>query len=128
MSCSVDLSLERVYRQSLEAIMPLANDHPASNGSDKSPNEKYDSHHRRFASAGLPTDEAGWLSRAADVAAIFAIDAAQRDIDNISPFPEVALLKSSNLTKVMGPRQYGGGGQGWDVAYKVIREVAKGDG
>lgn len=30
--------------------------------------------------------------------------------------------------KVLGPKEVGGGGQDWEVAYKVIREVAKGDG
>ena len=38
------------------------------------------------------------------------------------------MLKSSGLLKVLGPVAYGGGGQSWEVGYKVIREVAKGDG
>lgn len=88
----------------------------------------YQEYHDAFKTAGLPQTEGEWLARASEVARIFAIDAAQRDIDNISPFPEVALLKSSGLTKILGPKVYGGGGQGWDVAYKAIRRVAQGDG
>ena len=90
--------------------------------------EKYDLHHQKFSSDGLPKDAQGWLEPAARVADIFAEDATQRDIDNVSPREEIALFKSAGLLKVLGPTEYGGGGQGWDVAYKVIREVAKGDG
>ncbi|KAI8826586.1 acyl-CoA dehydrogenase/oxidase [Fimicolochytrium jonesii] len=88
----------------------------------------YDAHHKQFTSEGLPKNAAGWLSRAQKVSEIVATTAAQRDLDNTSPTAEVLLLKSSGLTKILGPVQYGGGGQEWDVAYKVIREVAKGDG
>ncbi|KAK0713253.1 acyl-CoA dehydrogenase/oxidase [Lasiosphaeria miniovina] len=78
--------------------------------------------------AALPTDEEGWLQRARDVAAVLAQDAAERDKANKSPRAEVALLKHSGLTKILGPKQYGGGDQPWSVAFKAIREVAKGDG
>jgi len=37
-------------------------------------------------------------------------------------------LRSAGLLKLLGPKAIGGGGQPWDVGYKVIREVAKGDG
>jgi hypothetical protein len=76
----------------------------------------------------LPTNETGWVSRAQEVASILAQDAALRDRDNKSPRAEVALLKKSGLTKVLGPEKYGGGQQSWAVAYKCIREVAKADG
>jgi alkylation response protein AidB-like acyl-CoA dehydrogenase len=88
----------------------------------------YESHHQKFASEGLPTSTEGWLERARQVSEILAADATARDIENKSPRAEVALLKSAGLLKVLGPTAYGGGGQAWDVAYKVIREVAKGDG
>ena len=89
---------------------------------------KYDVQHQKFTSDGIPQDAQGWLERAKDVSNIFANDAAQRDISNASPVAEVSLLKSSGLLKVLGPVRYGGGGQSWEVGYKVIREVAKGDG
>ena len=90
--------------------------------------QKYEAYHRKFNTDGLPVDAQGWLERAKDVSNIFADDAAQRDISNTSPVLEVSLLKSSGLLKVLGPVTYGGGGQSWEVGYKVIREVAKGDG
>ena len=88
----------------------------------------YDAHHRSFASSALPSNADEWLERAARVSAILAEDAAHREKENKSPVAEVSLLKSSGLTKVLGPQTYGGGGQGWDVAYKIIREIAKADG
>lgn len=88
----------------------------------------YNDHQKNFADAGLPSKPESWIQRAAQVAAILAEDVAVREKENKSPFAEVALLKSAGLTKVLGPQKYGGGGQGWDVAYKVIREIAKADG
>jgi alkylation response protein AidB-like acyl-CoA dehydrogenase len=88
----------------------------------------YDVHHQKFTSDGLPKSADSWVQRARDVSEIFAQDAATRDIDNKSPKAEVALLKSAGLLKVLGPSAVGGGGQSWEVGYKVIREVAKGDG
>jgi alkylation response protein AidB-like acyl-CoA dehydrogenase len=88
----------------------------------------YDAHHQKFSSDGLPTSSEAWLERARQVSDILAADAAARDIENKSPRAEVSLLKSAGLLKVLGPTAYGGGGQSWEIAYKVIREVAKGDG
>ncbi|KAK3376505.1 acyl-CoA dehydrogenase domain-containing protein [Lasiosphaeria ovina] len=96
------------------------NNHPSS---DPAVYQEYESKW-----AALPTDEEGWLQRARDVAAVLAQDAAERDKANKSPRAEVALLKHSGLTKILGPKQYGGGDQPWSVAFKAIREVAKGDG
>lgn len=88
---------------------------------------QYDIHHQTF-SGNLPKDVAGWVERAAQVAKILAEDVVVRDREQKIPTAEVSLLKSSGLTRVLGPVKYGGGGQDWSVAYKVIREVAKGDG
>jgi alkylation response protein AidB-like acyl-CoA dehydrogenase len=88
----------------------------------------YDTYHKDFESKGVPSGQAAWVERARTVAAILAQDAPQRDIDNKSPAAEISLLKSSGLLKVLGPKEYGGGGEAWDTGYKVIREVAKGDG
>ena len=86
----------------------------------------YDEYQAKWAEQ--PTDEAGWVQRAKDVASVLAQDATIRDKENKSPRAEVALLKHSQLTKVLGPAKYGGGEQPWSVGYKTIREVAKGDG
>lgn len=76
----------------------------------------------------LPSSEEAWIDRAREVAAVLAKDATARDAANASPVAEVALLKHSGLLKVLGKAKYGGGGQPFGVGYKVIREVAKGDG
>ncbi|KAI4940939.1 hypothetical protein J4E91_011116 [Alternaria rosae] len=78
--------------------------------------------------SSLPEDEAGWLQRAQDAADVLAVDVVIRDQENKSPRAEVALLKHSGLLKLLGPKQYGGGGQPWSVGYKAIRKVAEADG
>jgi alkylation response protein AidB-like acyl-CoA dehydrogenase len=88
----------------------------------------YASRHEAYGAEGLPSTTASWLQRAQAVSKILASDAAARDLANKSPVAEVSLLKSSGLLKILGPVEYGGGGQSWEVGYKAIREVAKGDG
>ncbi|KAG8170244.1 hypothetical protein KVR01_000989 [Diaporthe batatas] len=78
--------------------------------------------------AAQPQDAAGWVKRAQDVASVLERDASARERANKSPRAEVALLKHSGLTKILGPKKYGGGEQPWSIGYKVIREVAKADG
>lgn len=75
-----------------------------------------------------PQDAASWIKRAQDVASVLETDASARERANKSPRAEVALLKYSGLTKILGPKKYGGGEQPWSVGYKAIREVAKADG
>jgi alkylation response protein AidB-like acyl-CoA dehydrogenase len=86
----------------------------------------YDAYKEKWST--LPDSTDAWLARAREVAEVLAQDAAQRDQDNKSPRAEVVLLKYSGLLKLLGPKKYGGGEQPWHVAYKAIREVAKGDG
>lgn len=86
----------------------------------------YDQYKEKW--SNLPSNETEWLQRARDVAEVLAADASKRDKENKSPVAEVALLKFAGLLKVLGLKKYGGGEQGWSVGYKVIREVAKGDG
>lgn len=88
----------------------------------------YNIHHQTFNSSPLPSKPDEWIQRAIKVAEILAEDATARDQANKSPLAEVSLLKSSGLTRVLGPAKYGGGEQTWEVGYKVIREVAKADG
>jgi alkylation response protein AidB-like acyl-CoA dehydrogenase len=88
----------------------------------------YDAHHKTFSSSLLPSNSNEWIARAAEVAKILAEDVTERDKVQRVPAAEVSLLKSSGLLRILGPTKFGGGGQPWDVGYKVIREVAKGDG
>ena len=75
-----------------------------------------------------PTDAEGWLARARDVATLLATDAVARDRAGTTPHAEVRLLKDSGLVTLLGPAEHGGGGQNWTTAYRVIREIATGDG
>ncbi|WP_228992705.1 acyl-CoA dehydrogenase family protein [Streptomyces sp. DH8] len=75
-----------------------------------------------------PDSPATWIERAAEVAAILAVDAAARDRAGATPYTEIQLLKDSGLVTLLGPAAHGGGGQDWTTAYRVIREVAKADG
>lgn len=81
-----------------------------------------------WSSAPVPTDDAGWLARARDVRRVLERDAAARDRAGATPYDEVALLKDSGLVTLLGPVEHGGGGRQWPLAYRVIREVAAGDG
>ncbi|GAA1957849.1 acyl-CoA dehydrogenase family protein [Amycolatopsis minnesotensis] len=72
--------------------------------------------------------EAEWLATARDVAAKLAVDAVERDRANQTPHREVRLLKDSGLVTLLGPPEHGGGGQSWETAYRVTREVARADG
>jgi alkylation response protein AidB-like acyl-CoA dehydrogenase len=78
--------------------------------------------------ATTPTTSAQWLERAAEVATLLREDAVERDRAGATPYAEVQLLKDAGLVTLLGPAGHGGGGQDWDTAYRVIREVAAGDG
>ena len=88
----------------------------------------YDQYSKDFEQSPLSPDPKACIQRAKQAADILALDATVREKENKSPVAEVTLLKSSGLTKQLGPTKYGGRVQGWDVAYKVICEVAKADG
>lgn len=88
----------------------------------------YQGSYQKFERERFPSGQQAWINRARDVADILAIDAPKRDIENKSPRAEIGLIKASGLLKVLGPTKYGGGGESWETGYKVIREVARGDG
>lgn len=75
-----------------------------------------------------PTTPAAWIERAREVGTILAHDAVLRDRVGAAPHEEVQLLKDSGLVTLLGPISFGGGGQQWDTAYRVIREIAAADG
>lgn len=81
-----------------------------------------------WAAQPAPRTEAEWLARARQVREVLAADAAARDRAAATPYDEVALLKSSGLVTLLGPAEHGGAGQEWPTAYRVVREVAAGDG
>ncbi len=74
-----------------------------------------------------PTTQNEWIARAGEVADILREDAVERDRVHNTPHAEVQLLKDAGLVTLFGPTVYGGGGQDWATAYKVIRRVSAGD-
>ncbi|MED7955238.1 acyl-CoA dehydrogenase family protein [Kitasatospora sp. NPDC058201] len=68
-----------------------------------------------------------WLRRAEAVAVQLAAGAARRDREGTAPLREVRLLKESGLVTLLGPVEYGGGGQDWSTAHRVARTVAAAD-
>jgi alkylation response protein AidB-like acyl-CoA dehydrogenase len=79
-------------------------------------------------SSPVPQTVQDWITRAAEVAAVLASDAAERDRAGATPYAEVQLLKDAGLVTLLGPTEHGGAGQDWPTAYRVVREVAKADG
>lgn len=75
-----------------------------------------------------PTTSEGWIDRARRVAGRLSVDAVERDRANATPYREVQLLKDSGLVTLLGPARYGGAGQDWTTALRVVRAVAQGDG
>ncbi|GAA3463477.1 acyl-CoA dehydrogenase family protein [Saccharothrix longispora] len=75
-----------------------------------------------------PSTAEQWVDRAREVAALLAVDAVARDRAGATPHAEVSLLKDSGLVTLLGPVEHGGAGLDWSTAYRVIREVAVGDG
>ncbi|WP_327046228.1 acyl-CoA dehydrogenase family protein [Microbispora sp. NBC_01189] len=75
-----------------------------------------------------PRTPGEWIERAREVAAVLAVDAAERDRAAKTPYAEIALLKESGLVTLLGPAGHGGAGQDWPTAYRVVREVAAADG
>lgn len=78
--------------------------------------------------AAAPNDTEGWLGRAREVASVLLEDALDRDRAGGAPYEEVKLLKDSGLVTLLGPAEFGGGGQQWETAYRVVREIARADG
>ncbi|QFU90594.1 acyl-CoA dehydrogenase family protein [Amycolatopsis sp. YIM 10] len=84
--------------------------------------------HTDWSTRPAPADSAGWVARASEVAAVLAADAVDRERAGRTPHAEVRLLKDAGLVTLLGPTEHGGGGQDWTTAYRVIREIATGDG
>jgi alkylation response protein AidB-like acyl-CoA dehydrogenase len=76
-----------------------------------------------------PRSRQEWVTRAAEVAALFAPTAIERDSLGVAPRPtEMAWLKDSGLVQLQGPREAGGGAADWGTVLAVVREFAKVEG
>jgi alkylation response protein AidB-like acyl-CoA dehydrogenase len=69
-----------------------------------------------------------YLAKAAELTEIFANDAVERDQLGGRPLEQIRLLKESGLVNLLIPKEFGGEGQPYSTALKVLREFSKVDG
>lgn len=69
-----------------------------------------------------------YLRKAAELREIFERDAVERDKAGGRPTEQLRLLKQSGLLNLVIPKEYGGEGQPWSTALRIVREFAKADG
>ncbi|HEX8048333.1 acyl-CoA dehydrogenase family protein [Rhizobium sp.] len=68
------------------------------------------------------------LAKAVELREIFARDAIERDQQGGRPEEQVRLLKESGLVNLLIPRDFGGLGERYSTAMRIVREFAKVDG
>ncbi|MGO4197499.1 acyl-CoA dehydrogenase family protein [Rhizobium sp. YAF28] len=69
-----------------------------------------------------------YLAKAAELTEIFAHDAVERDQLGGRPCEQIRLLKESGLVNLLIPKEFGGEGQPYSTALRVLREFSKVDG
>ncbi|CDM60802.1 MULTISPECIES: acyl-CoA dehydrogenase family protein [Rhizobium] len=69
-----------------------------------------------------------YLAKAIELREIFALDAAERDQQGGRPSDEIRRLKESDLVNLLIPTEFGGEGQPYSTALRIVREFAKVDG
>jgi len=69
-----------------------------------------------------------YLAQAIELTEIFASDAVERDRLGGRPSEQIRLLKESSLVNLLIPKEFGGEGQPYSTALKVLREFSKVDG
>ncbi|MEH2250250.1 acyl-CoA dehydrogenase family protein [Nostoc sp.] len=76
----------------------------------------------------LNKESTDFLAVATALAEKFAQTAVLRDAKGGTPTDELKQLRESGLLKLVLPKEYGGFGETWPNALKVVREIAKTDG
>ncbi|EPE94093.1 acyl-CoA dehydrogenase family protein [Rhizobium grahamii] len=90
--------------------------------------------HASFEPAALPPvlfqpDRADpYLAKAIEIRDIFASDAVERDQQGGRPTEQIRLLKECRLVNLLIPKEFGGEGQPYSTALRIVREFAKVDG
>jgi alkylation response protein AidB-like acyl-CoA dehydrogenase len=69
-----------------------------------------------------------YFAKAAELTEIFARDAVERDQVGGRPSEQIRLLRESGLVNLLIPKEFGGEGQPYSTALKVLREFSKVDG
>ncbi|MGN6778719.1 acyl-CoA dehydrogenase family protein [Rhizobium sp.] len=68
------------------------------------------------------------LAKAVELRDIFARDAIERDQSGGRPEAQIRLLKESGLVNLVIPKEFGGAGEPYSTAMRIVREFAKVDG
>ncbi|WP_025731597.1 acyl-CoA dehydrogenase family protein [Heyndrickxia ginsengihumi] len=76
----------------------------------------------------MTTISKSYLEEAIELKNIFATDAVEREKNGKVPKKQRDLLRNSNLLNLIIPKQYGGIGENWSTALRIVREFAKVDG
>ena len=84
--------------------------------------------HQFWAAQPAPGEKDKWLVAAANVAGELAHDVLERDAANKEPFTEVELLRKYELTNLIIPAEFGGGGATFSTAFEVVRTISQVDG
>lgn len=69
-----------------------------------------------------------YLAKAAELREIFARDAIERDQLGGRPDEQIKLLKETGLVNLLIPNEFGGAGERYSTAMRIVREFAKVDG
>ena len=69
-----------------------------------------------------------YLAKAAELREIFAKDAIERDQLGGRPDEQIKLLKETGLVNLLIPEEFGGAGERYSTAMRIVREFAKVDG
>ena len=69
-----------------------------------------------------------YLAKAAELREIFAQDAIERDQLGGRPHEQIKLLKETGLVNLLIPKEFGGAGERYSTAMRIVREFAKVDG
>ena len=75
-----------------------------------------------------PDSSNRYLAKAVELREIFARDAVERDQLGGRPEKQIRLLKESGLVNLLIPKEFGGEGQPYSTALRIVREFAKVDG
>ena len=68
------------------------------------------------------------LAKAVELRDVFASDATKRDQSGGRPAEQIKLLKDSGLVNLVIPKEFGGAGEPYSTALRIVREFAKVDG
>jgi alkylation response protein AidB-like acyl-CoA dehydrogenase len=69
-----------------------------------------------------------YVAKGIELRDIFARDAIKRDKEGGRPTEQLRLLKESGLLTILIPKEFGGAGEPWSTALRIVREFAKVDG